>query len=52
MANLEIGLNEEMEKAVANEEDQNVKRVINLIYLAVIVKFVVAILALFGIKIK
>lgn len=47
-----IDLNEEREKAVANEEDKNLKRVINLIYLAVIVQFVVAILALFGIKIK
>ena len=47
-----VDLNEEREKAVANEEDKNLKRVINLIYLAVIVQFVVAILALFGIKIK
>lgn len=47
-----VDLNEEREKAVANESDQNLKSIINLIYLAVIVQFVVAILALFGIKIK
>tara|TARA_Y100000310_G_scaffold79925_1_gene76615 strand:- start:2004 stop:2219 length:216 start_codon:yes stop_codon:yes gene_type:complete len=47
-----VELNEERKQAVENEEDPYLKMVVNLIFLAVIVQFGIAILALFGIKVK
>ena len=47
-----IDLNEDRKKAVAQEEDPNLKNVINLIYLAVFIQIGIAILALFGIKVR
>jgi hypothetical protein len=47
-----IDLNEDRKKAVAKEEDPYLKNVINLIYLAVFIQIEIAMLALFGIKVK
>lgn len=47
-----VDLNEERKQAVENEKDPYLKMVINLIFLAVIIQFGIAILALFGIKVK
>ena len=47
-----VDLNEERKQAVENEKDPYLKMVINLIFLALIIQFGIAILALFGIKVK
>ncbi|MBU0457460.1 MAG: hypothetical protein ABH824_01390 [Nanoarchaeota archaeon] len=47
-----VDLNEERKQAVENEKDPYLKMVINLIFLTVIIQFGIAILVLFGIKVK
>lgn len=52
MVDAVVDINEDRKKAVAQEKDPYLKQVINLIYILVMIQFGIAILALFGIKIK
>jgi hypothetical protein len=47
-----IDLNEDRKKAIEQEENPYLRNIINLIYLAVFFQIGIAILAVFGIKIK